>query len=76
MHTLIFYGTTGCHLCEEAKALLWGMGVLAEYVDIASSNVLLENYGPRIPVLTRHGSATELEWPFDAAAVERFLRGG
>lgn len=80
------YSTSGCHLCEEAEALLrharqrratldW------QVVDIADDDALFERYGWLIPVLhARSGSATnapatdeELRWPFDGAALEAFL---
>jgi hypothetical protein len=69
---LRLYGTAGCHLCEEAESLLAGMGMAATAVDIAGDDGLLQRYGIRIPVL-RDGTGRELDWPFDAAAVRRFL---
>lgn len=65
------YGTAGCHLCEQAKALLSSLAVL--HVDIADDDVLLERYGMRIPVLLRADTGEEIDWPFDAAGVLRFL---
>lgn len=67
------YGTACCHLCEEAQAILHELGIQAEYVDIADDDELLEKYGIRIPVLKRVDTGAELGWPFDAAAVSRFL---
>ena len=67
------YGTTGCHLCDEAKAVLQRVGVRAGHIDIADNDGLLEKYGMRIPVLRRVDCGAELGWPFDAAAVTRFL---
>jgi len=74
MPALVFYGTSNCHLCEQAKATLRGMGLAAEHIDIAEDDSLLERYGTRIPVLRRADNDEELGWPFDAAAVARFLR--
>jgi glutaredoxin len=68
------YGTACCHLCDEAQAILHGLGIQAEHVDIADDDELLEKYGIRIPVLKRLDTGAELGWPFDAAAVSRFLR--
>ena len=67
------YGTTFCHLCEEAEAILLEVGIEADYVDIADDDELLEKYGIRIPVLKRVDTGAELGWPFDAVAVLRFL---
>jgi glutaredoxin len=68
-----FYGTTCCHLCEEAEAVLREVGIEADYVDITGDDELLEKYGIRIPVLKRVDTGAELGWPFDAVAVLRFL---
>lgn len=67
------YGTTFCHLCEEAEAILHEIGIEAAHMDIAENDELLEKYGVRIPVLKRVDTGAELGWPFDAAAVSRFL---
>lgn len=67
------YGTACCHLCDEAQAILHELGIQAEHVDIADDDDLLEKYGIRIPVLKRLDTGAELGWPFDAAAVSRFL---
>jgi glutaredoxin len=72
-NTYILYGTEFCHLCDEAKAILCEMGIEAEHIDIAEDDVLLEKYGIRIPVLQRLDTGDELGWPFDAAAISRFL---
>ena len=67
MRTLILYSTLGCHLCEEAKALLMPLLVRSRWqlqeVDIAEDDDLLANYGIRIPVLSIP-SVGELDWPF------------
>jgi len=67
------YGTSCCHLCDEAEAILREMGIDADHVDIVDDDELLEKYGIRIPVLTRVDTGGELGWPFDAVAVLRFL---
>lgn len=71
MTVVELYGTACCHLCDEAEAVLLSAGVHAVHIDIADDDSLLEKYGTRIPVLRRAG--VELSWPFDAAAVRRFL---
>jgi glutaredoxin len=67
------YGTTCCHLCEEAESILREIRIDADYVDIADDDELLDKYGIRIPVLKRLDTGAELGWPFDAVAVLRFL---
>ncbi|HXU92058.1 MAG TPA: glutaredoxin family protein [Gallionella sp.] len=73
MTEFALYGTSCCHLCEQAEAILHEAGIAAEHIDIAEDDELLEKYGIRIPVLRRADSGAELGWPFDAAAVLRFL---
>ncbi len=75
MTALLLYGTSCCHLCEQAEAVLYELGIAAEHVDIAEDDELLEKYGVRIPVLRRADSGAELGWPFDAAVVAGFLKG-
>lgn len=65
---LTLYGTTGCHLCDEAEDLLRvaaaSMPLTWEYVDIALDPDLVERMGPRIPVLASKPSGRVLDWPF------------
>jgi glutaredoxin len=71
--SLVLYGTSCCHLCEQAEAMLREAGIDAEHVDIAEDDGLLEKYGTRIPVLRRGDNGRELGWPFDAGAVASFI---
>jgi hypothetical protein len=73
MPLLIFYGTSNCHLCEQAEATLREMGFASEHIDIAEDDSLLLRYGTSIPVLRRMDNERELVWPFDASAVRRFM---
>ncbi|MEQ8800472.1 glutaredoxin family protein [Haliea sp.] len=73
------YGTSACHLCDEAETLLLqaaqdGLGGDFIKVDISDSEDLFARYGLRIPVLKRRDGA-ELEWPFGAAELAVFLNG-
>ena len=69
---LTLYGTSACHLCELAAALLVATGCRFEEVDISDSDALFERYGLTIPVLRRE-DGEELNWPFDEEALARFL---
>lgn len=77
--TLILYTTVGCHLCEQARDLLWPhlsvTGWQLQEVDIADSDVLIERYGVRIPVIARSlgNREVELGWPFTAEQLREFL---
>jgi hypothetical protein len=75
--TILFYTTLGCHLCDEAKAI-WQATLNPEFftveeVEIADSDVLIEQYGSRIPVLKRMKDGTELGWPFSVQQLIAFL---
>lgn len=67
------YGTEYCHLCDEATAILDAANLIARKIDIADNEELMAKYGTRIPVLTRADNGAELGWPFDLAAVRRFM---
>jgi glutaredoxin len=73
MSEFVLYGTTYCHLCEQAEAVLEQASVTAAHIDIADDDELIERYGTRIPVLRKSDDGAELGWPFDAEMVRRFL---
>jgi hypothetical protein len=70
-------GTAGCHLCEEAYAVLemasCSVPLQIRTIDIAEDEQLLAVYAERIPVL-RHRNG-ELCWPFGVLDAMRLLRG-
>lgn len=77
------YSTLGCHLCEEAEAVLLpllneaqmlGVPIEIEVIDIAEEG-LIDTYGVRIPVLRCEQSGVELDWPFDLGQVRGLLLG-
>ena len=70
---LVLYGTSYCHLCEQAEALLHALGVSAAHIDIADDDDLLARYDTRIPVVRRLDNDTEIGWPFDQASLRDFL---
>ncbi len=69
---LTLYSTWGCHLCEEAEALLHAAGLEFVLVDIVDDPTAFALYRTEIPVLLRQQGevTTELKWPFDAAAIQ------
>lgn len=71
---LILYGTEGCHLCEDAQAVLADIGLAWRDIDIADDDLLLARYDIRIPVLTRQDNGAELDWPFTREDVLRLTR--
>jgi hypothetical protein len=71
---LMLFGTSGCHLCEEAEVIVNACvpdGV--DYVDIAEQEQWQEQYAMRIPVLYDPETKLELGWPFGQAEVEEFI---
>jgi hypothetical protein len=75
-------GTSGCHLCDLAEALLVQCldmsKVEVELIDIADDEGegddedLIAMYGIKIPVLRCTQSQKVLCWPFDALAINAF----
>lgn len=76
MTKLILYDRPGCHLCEQAFALIesMGQGQACDSVDIEQDIQLLRRYGLRIPVLQRKDTGAELDWPFDSTRLAQFLQ--
>jgi len=74
---LLLFSTSGCHLCELAKEVIWPL--LDEFslhlneCEIADSDALIEAYGVRIPVIKLVGSEQDLGWPFDAEQARAYL---
>ncbi|MBV0931954.1 glutaredoxin family protein [Marinobacterium sp. A346] len=69
--------TEGCHLCEDAIAVLQ-QGLVAgeaevDLVDIVYEPSLLERYAERIPVLVERDGPAELGWPFDVDQLRQFM---
>ena len=74
---LLLYGTSACHLCEQAEELLeelLAVNRAARYrkVDISTDDALFERYGWVIPVIVRP-DGEELCWPFDRTRLREFI---
>ncbi len=48
---ILLYGTSDCHLCEEAMEILKKNHIPYEFIDIAHDNNLVEQLGWFIPVI-------------------------
>jgi hypothetical protein len=71
----MLYERNGCHLCEEAAAVLddaLGTDGYAR-VDIDASDDLVVRYGFRVPVVAVNGQ-DRLEAPFRADELRRLLK--
>jgi glutaredoxin len=67
---ITLYGKVGCHLCDEARALLDELATEVEFdlreMDILTDPVLYERYKYRVPVIAIDGSEA-VEGRFDLA---------
>tara|TARA_R110001592_G_scaffold150322_8_gene376214 strand:- start:982 stop:1212 length:231 start_codon:yes stop_codon:yes gene_type:complete len=72
MSLCILYHTDGCHLCDQAMALLRQCQVDYQLVDIVFKPDLVALFGTRIPVL-ENKKGQFLDWPFDHYKIEQFL---
>ncbi len=76
--SLILFGTEGCHLCEDAEALLMQVfpsDRVFTKQDIAGQDEWEARYAILIPVLLDTESGQELRWPFDAEQIQHFING-
>ncbi len=53
---ITLYGRPGCHLCDDARAVLEEVGEPFDEVDIESDDELFKRYLERIPVVTVDGA--------------------
>lgn len=78
MSRYTLYSTWGCHLCEDAEALVKAAGVAGELqiVDIVDDEHALARFRVHIPVLActdAQGAEQLLYWPFDATSLQQWL---
>jgi glutaredoxin len=52
---LVMYSRPGCHLCDEARAVLLRIGAPFDEIDIDSDDELFKRYLERIPVIALDG---------------------
>ena len=55
MARITLYGRPDCHLCDEAREILRGVGEPFDEVDIESDDALFKRYLERIPVVAVDG---------------------
>lgn len=78
MSCYTLYSTWGCHLCEEAEALIHAAGLAdqLQVLDIIDDEQLLARFRVHIPVLAGadlQGNESLLYWPFDVATLQLWL---
>ncbi len=69
MTSLTLYSRPGCHLCDDARAVLDRVGEPYRSVDIESDDELFKRYLERIPVVAVDGDEA-----FEFFVDERALR--
>lgn len=79
MTKITLFGTTHCHLCEQAYDMLLSIQLddpklSIEFVDIADNAVLLEQYALTIPVIAKHSMDKKLFWPFNHEQLSNFVK--
>lgn len=74
--TLTLYSGPHCHLCDQAKSLLYPVlqeaGWQLREVSIADNEDLQNLYGVRIPVVVTP-DGREKGWPFTVGQIRRLL---
>lgn len=75
-NSLTIYSGPNCHLCEQAKAILYPLlsekGWQLVEVNIQEDESLKEKYAIRIPVVALP-NGDEKGWPFTAAQIGRLI---
>ena len=69
---LVLLGKPGCHLCDDARAVLQRIGAPFDEVDITSDDALHGAYLERIPVVMLDG-VERFELFVDEAALRHLL---
>lgn len=76
-HRIVFYTKSGCHLCEDALALLNRLqtefALTIQTIDITTDDALFQKYFDKIPVL-RIDERTTLAAPIDEKSLRAALR--
>jgi glutaredoxin len=67
------YGRPGCHLCDDARAVLDRVAEPYDVVDIESDDELLKRYLERIPVVAVDGDEA-FDFFVDEAALRARLQ--
>ncbi|GAB2565043.1 glutaredoxin family protein [Dyella jejuensis] len=74
MAEFVLYQRDYCHLCDQALAVLaQARAPDFDSIWVDDSQELVQRYGVRVPVLRDLRDGRELDWPFDAAAVARWI---
>jgi len=71
---LVLYSRPGCHLCDDARAVLLRIGAPFAEIDIDADDALLKRYLERIPVIALDGEELYDFFVDEGDLVERLRR--
>ena len=72
MHVVI-YTRNGCHLCEDAEALLNAQGISPQLIDVDADEALRERFNECVPVVEFDGKI-RFRGRVDPVLLKRLLR--
>ncbi len=72
MHVVI-YTRSGCHLCEDAEALLKAQGISPQLIDVDADEALRERFTECVPVVEIDGKI-RFRGRVDPVLLKRLLR--
>ena len=72
---VVLYTRVGCHLCEDAKALLLRHGLSPQEIDIDQQPDLLQQYDECVPVVVIDGRV-RFRGRVDERLLRRLLKAG
>ena len=74
MSSLLLYGRPGCHLCDDARAVIQRVGAPFAEIDITTDDALHAAYLERIPVVVLDGVELFQYFVDEGALRERLRR--
>ena len=75
MHQVLLFTRAGCHLCEEAEAVLQRHGIVATAIDIDANPLLRERYDTCVPVVVIDGKE-RFRGKVNDVLLQRLIRHG
>lgn len=72
MHVVI-YTRNGCHLCEEAEALLIAQGITPQLIDVDADEALRQRFNECVPVVEIDGKI-RFRGRVDPVLLKRLIR--
>ncbi len=73
-HDVLLYTRAGCHLCDEAQALLQRYGMEPKLIDIDQDAELQQRYNVWVPVVVIDGQE-RFRGRIDERLLRRILKG-